>query len=169
MAPTTINSTPMDLDSPEDYHESSDEDFDINAPADSASSSSEDEGTADPNTRPKKRRKIAPSGAEDGKDRDREGEREEYVIDMAELDSGDEATIRRAQKKKEKKKKKKGKAGEGKENEEGEEWEGDSSGGEGGFVRTRGMRAREYVSLHSAVAVEEALARLGSELTRACL
>lgn len=123
----------------DNYRESEDEDFDVNA-APEISSSSEDEITADANTRPKKRRKI--SKDDGGAEGSAKGDGEVYVMDMEELDSGDEATIRRAEKKKAKRKSKgKGKSGVGEE--DGEEWEGESSGGEGGFVRTRGMRAKE--------------------------
>jgi hypothetical protein len=171
--PATVDATlpnvPTNNDLPDDdqYISEEDSDFDIDAPVndddDAAASDSDasveagglDEGIQ----RPSKRRKIEAST-----------ERED-IID-AELDSGDEATIRKAREKRERKKKKQqqkgkkkkkkhknsGKKGSGATGRDGDgsddddddggdfDLDEDDEGGEGGFVRTRGMRMKLLVS-----------------------
>jgi hypothetical protein len=137
--PATAPDVPVEEDS---YHSSSDEDFDANAPQD-GSSSSEDELAADTNKRPKKKRKISKDNTHGG-GAAKGGDGEDYVMDMEDLDSGDEAMIRRGERKMARRKKGRGKGkGKGVEGEDGEDWEGESSGGEGGVVRTRLMRVKE--------------------------
>ncbi|KLJ11816.1 hypothetical protein EMPG_13034 [Blastomyces silverae] len=134
-------------DEEEDYNSEEDSDFDVNAPAED--DVEEEEGEEDVDSiaadggRPSKRRKLSPD-PDDGD-----------VIMDAEFDSGDEVTIRigkekmeKARRKKEGGKKGKVKKGEKKkptDDEEGDDFEiddDDDVGGEGGFVRTRGMRMR---------------------------
>ncbi|KAI9755480.1 MAG: Transcription factor spt20 [Chaenotheca gracillima] len=62
-------------------------------------------------------------------------------IEDAELDSGDEVTIRKYRKAKEKKKRRKGKGGNNGEDED--VTSGSDEGGEGGLIKTRAQRARE--------------------------
>ncbi|OAT12196.1 Swr1p complex component [Blastomyces gilchristii SLH14081] len=130
----------------EDYNSEEDSDFDVNAPAEEDVEEGEGEEDVDGRTadggRPSKRRKLSPD-PDDGD-----------VIMDAEFDSGDEVTIRigkekmeKARRKKEGGKKGKVKKGEKKpsDDEEGDDFEiddDDDVGGEGGFVRTRGMRMR---------------------------
>jgi hypothetical protein len=135
-----------DLDEDDGYRESEDEDFDINADNNMSGEESSDEGQGEvgPNTsgRARKRRKISTEDTVPARHGRGEEDGDDYV---GELDSGDEATIRKAKKKKGGKKgKRKGISGEDGGDSDGEDWEGmESSGGEGGFVRTRAMRAQE--------------------------
>lgn len=141
--PKLDGSALLALDDDEEYNSEEDSDFDINA---AAELDQDDEAVSETETtdRPHKRRKLAPAreGDEDGADDE---------IDGA-LDSGDEATIRKAKEKREKKKRpggKKGRAEEAEEEDEGDEFElddDDEGGGAGGFVRTRAMKMKMYVS-----------------------
>ncbi|KAL4809312.1 bucentaur or craniofacial development-domain-containing protein [Aspergillus unguis] len=103
-----------DIDLDEQYDSADDEDFTLDQAGDEddaeLSSSDEEAGTAEPGA--KKRKKTKTGDPEDNE----------------ELDSGDEAMIRKAEKKKKKK---------GAEDEDDEE-----EGGTGGFVRTRAMKMR---------------------------
>nr|KMM72339.1 SWR1-complex protein 5 [Coccidioides posadasii RMSCC 3488] len=143
--PTPANgtSTPEDgttllsLDDGEQYNSEEDPDFDINAPAEDE----EEEATdAEPDDRPRKRRRLTPTRV-----RDEDGD--EYVVEGA-LDSGDEATIRKAKEKREKRRRK-GKKVAGDQERDGDEDEDDfdfedddEGGGRGGFVRTRAMKMK---------------------------
>ncbi|KAK2749975.1 swr complex subunit [Onygenales sp. PD_40] len=151
----------------EEYNSAEDSDFDINAPvADEEEEGEEDVGVGATGVdevvesdRPRKRRRISVDNAD--------GDDEDVDVDVdvgmdAEFDSGDEATIQtgkekmeKARKRKEKemgKKKggrRKGVRGDG-DMEEGDDFEidddddDDDVGGEGGFVRTRGMKLRMH-------------------------
>ncbi|WEW54630.1 swr complex subunit [Emydomyces testavorans] len=132
------------LDDAEEYNSEEDSDFDINAPVEAEDDDEEPapETEADDH-RPRKRRKLTPTpgGDEDGDD---------YVVDGA-LDSGDEATIRKAKENKERKRRKRARAGGDDEGDEGaeddfeidEDDEGGGGGG-GGFVRTRAMKMKMH-------------------------
>lgn len=118
-------STMRDLDD-EPYDSAEDEDFQVEAHGESDLSSSDAEDEA---AQPaKKKRKT------------------DVKIDGRELDSGDEATIRKA--KERKTKKRKGKKGKGKQapgtddEHDDAEWDEDDEGWTGGFVRTRAMKMR---------------------------
>ncbi|PGG99712.1 hypothetical protein GX51_06164 [Blastomyces parvus] len=147
--PEHIPRTPIgdnDQDQEEDYNSEEDSDFDVSAPAEEDVEVEEDEEDVDSivadGGRPSKRIKLSPD-PDDGD-----------VIMDAGFDSGDEATIKigkakmeKARRKKEGGKKEKAKKGEKKssDDEEGGDFEiddDDDVGGEGGFVRTRGMRMR---------------------------
>ena len=107
----------------ENYHESSDEDFNPTVLAAEASSSSEDEGTTEAdgsNAASRKRKRKAPSPAE--------------------LDSGDEMTIEAVRKRRSKKKKGVADGGD-----DDLILSDDDEGGEGGLIKTRAQRRVEYV------------------------
>lgn len=125
----------------EPYNSEEDSDFDVNAPGDTVmdeqeSASEEDDG--DDNSRPRKKRRLPA-----------EEDAANYV--EGKLDSGDEATITKAKEKMERmrRKKEKGKQGgkNGAADEEDFELDDDEAGGEGGFVRTRAMRMKQYAIL----------------------
>ncbi|KMU82268.1 SWR1-complex protein 5 [Coccidioides immitis H538.4] len=145
--PADGTSTPEDgttllsLDDGEQYNSEEDSDFDINAPAEDEE---EDATDAEPDGRPRKRRRLTPTRV-----RDEDGD--EYVVEGA-LDSGDEATIRKAKEKREKRRRK-GKKVAGDQERDGNEDEDededdfdfeddDEGGGRGGFVRTRAMKMK---------------------------
>lgn len=108
----------------DDYISAEDEDFEVGAAQDDSDLSSDDEA-AEPQ---KKKRKTEPRQAPD----------------IQELDSGDEATIRKVRDKKEKKRKgKKSKGGRARDSDDDGDIDidmDDEEGGTGGFVRTRAMR-----------------------------
>lgn len=107
-------------DAEENYHESSDEDFNPEvARADEVSSSS-DEDEVD-TKKPRKGKRKA--------------------IETEDLDSGDEVTIEAARKRKAKKRKG------GKAQHDEDIIFSDDEGGDGGLIKTRAQRATEYVSL----------------------
>jgi hypothetical protein len=131
----TMADAEVDLDD-EQYDSSDDEDFTLDQAAgedDAELSSSDDEGETATGEPAAKKRKTkaktgdAGAGAED-----------------AELDSGDEAMIRKAEKRK--RKKKAGKKGAA-DDVDDEDFD-DDEGGAGGFVRTRAMKMRMYVVLN---------------------
>lgn len=127
MAPARKEQTPPEVpENDEDYHSSSDEDFNPDdAPAEEELSSSEDE--------------VAPppaKGAQRGRKRKQLEEEEDA------FDSGDEETIR--ERKRAKRRKRKGEVPKGDED-EGVMVFSDDEGGEGGLIRTRAQRMREYV------------------------
>lgn len=115
----------------EAYDSAEDEDFqldDAGGDRDSDVSSSEDEGEEADTTRPAKKRKLDKSPAKRKKGQD--------AGEDAELDSGDEVTIRKAREKKQARK-----AGKGKDDDDDIDFdEEDDEGGQGGFVKTRAMR-----------------------------
>jgi hypothetical protein len=118
------NTLQDDSDDDENYHESSDEDF--NPAADAADASSSEDGEDDvpdapvlnTSTRKRKRKALSP----------------------AELDSGDEKTIEAAQKKRARKNK--GNAA----TEDGDILFSEDEAGEGGLIKTRAQRRVEYVA-----------------------
>lgn len=110
--------TAADLDD-EPYDSAEDEDFSLDAAPDESDLSSEDE--AEP---AKKKRKT-----------DKKAE-----IPEDELDSGDEATIRKAKERKAKKRKGKKAKGKAAEDDEDIDLDDEEDGGTGGFVRTRAMK-----------------------------
>jgi hypothetical protein len=115
MSADPVNS--VDLDD-EAYDSAEDEDFQLDGAQDESDLSSSENETAEP---AKKKRRT-----------DKKAE-----IPEEELDSGDEATIRKAREKR----KKKGKRGKGKQDEDDFDFD-DDEGGPGGFVRTRAMKAQ---------------------------
>jgi hypothetical protein len=131
----------LDIDD-EQYDSADDEDFQIDAAQDDAeiTSSDSDEETAEPaSKRPK-------TGKKEPEQKDKE------------LDSGDEATIKKAKAKKEKKQKGK-KSGKVDEEEDDVDFD-DEEGGPGGFVRTRAMRMQMCVcprSFHVAYTINQCL------------
>lgn len=154
------DSTILNNEEDEQYNSEEDPDFDVDNPTaaageelnEDASGDSEAEseqeadaaGVGEHEARPRKRRKLVDedAGGEQG------GDAEEGFV-MGELESGDEVTIRegkeRMKKKEKTKKKKKGKKPkDGQDEDEGDgfELDDDEAGGEGGFVRTRGMKMR---------------------------
>jgi hypothetical protein len=113
-----------DLDD-EPYDSAEDEDFQLDAAQDESELSSDaDEESAGP---AKKKRKT---------------DKGSNIPEAPELDSGDEATIRKAKERKERRRK--GKKGKGKRAQESDEDidldDDDEEGGTGGFVRTRAMK-----------------------------
>ncbi|EEP78071.1 predicted protein [Uncinocarpus reesii 1704] len=122
------------LDDDEQYNSEEDSDFDVNAPAE-INDGDESASEAEVDNPPRKRRKLTPSpdGEHDG---------DEYVLDGA-LDSGDEATIRKAKEKKERRQRKGKKAADNEIEDDFEAGsEDDEGGGGGGFVRTRAMKMK---------------------------
>ncbi|KAJ6137121.1 hypothetical protein N7471_003607 [Penicillium samsonianum] len=114
----------QDLDE-EAYDSAEDEDFELDAAPDDSDLSSDADEAAEP---AKKKRKT---------------DTQSQIPKDAELDSGDEATIRRAREKKEKKtkgKKPKGKRARDSDEDDGDIDMDDDEGGTGGFVRTRAMK-----------------------------
>lgn len=114
----------QDLDE-EAYDSAEDEDFELDAAPDDSDLSSDADETAEP---AKKKRKTVTQS---------------QLPKDAELDSGDEATIRKAREKKEKKtkgKKTKGKRARDSDEDDGDIDMDDDEGGTGGFVRTRAMK-----------------------------
>ncbi|KAJ5826619.1 Craniofacial development protein 1/Bucentaur [Penicillium robsamsonii] len=114
----------QDLDE-EAYDSAEDEDFELDAAPDDSDLSSD----ADEAGEPAKKKRKTDTKAQIPKD--------------AELDSGDEATIRKAKEKKEKKtkgKKTKGKHARDSDEDDGDIDMDDDEGGTGGFVRTRAMK-----------------------------
>ncbi|KAJ5788849.1 uncharacterized protein N7518_005860 [Penicillium psychrosexuale] len=114
----------LDLDE-EDYDSAEDEDFHLDVAPDDSDLSSDPDEAAEP---AKKKRKT---------------DTQSQIPKDAELDSGDEATIRKAREKKEKKAK--GRKPKGKHPRDSDEDDGDidlddDEGGTGGFVRTRAMK-----------------------------
>lgn len=134
----------------EEYNSEEDEDFDVNAAEDEDVASEDEEGGSDAeredageregDSRPRKRRKVENDVGDEVKVED------DYV--MGELESGDEITIRQGEKMR-KKKTGKGKGKEDEEEDEGDDFaiDEDEAGGKGGFVRTRAMRMKMYVSV----------------------
>ncbi|KAJ5162063.1 hypothetical protein N7492_007455 [Penicillium capsulatum] len=114
-APNAVMATDFD---DEPYDSAEDEDFSLDAAQDDSDASESDEA-AEPAT---KRRKT-----------DKKAE-----IPEDELDSGDEATIRKAKEKKAKRRK--GKKSKGKTEDEDDDIDLDDEEGTGGFVRTRAMK-----------------------------
>ncbi|KAK2813815.1 hypothetical protein FQN50_000216 [Emmonsiellopsis sp. PD_5] len=153
-------------DEPEDedeeaYNSEEDSDFDINAPAADEDDEEEDVGATGAGAdevvesdRPRKRRRIAADDVDGEADADVDVD----VVMDAEFDSGDEATIQTGKEKIEKARKRKEKemgnkggkkrGGRGDDDvDEGDDFEideDDDVGGEGGFVRTRGMKMRMH-------------------------
>lgn len=121
MSADPTNPTVADLDD-EPYDSAEDEDFQLDAAQGESELSSDEEEAAGP---AKKKRKT-----------------EKTEISVEDLDSGDEATIRKARERQNKKRK--GKKGKGKQAEEDEDidLDDDDEGGIGGFVRTRAMKSR---------------------------
>lgn len=121
MSADPTNPTVADLDD-EPYDSAEDEDFQLDAAQDESELSSDEDEAAGP---AKKKRKT-----------------DKAEIPVEELDSGDEAMIRRAREKRNKKRR--GKKGKGKQVEEDEDidLDDDEEGGIGGFVRTRAMKSR---------------------------
>ncbi|KAK2861456.1 hypothetical protein FQN49_004173 [Arthroderma sp. PD_2] len=123
------------------YNSEEDSDFDDNNPAladDQSASEDEEDGKDEARERPRKKRKLSPQRETGDADSD-----EEFA--EPELDSGDEAMIRHAKEKIERRRRKKagdsskdGAAG----SESDFDDDDDDAGGEGGFVRTRGMRMK---------------------------
>lgn len=114
----------QDLDE-EAYDSAEDEDFELDAAPDDSDLSSDADEAAEP---AKKKRKTVTQS---------------QLPKDAELDSGDEATIRKAREKKEKKtkgKKTKGKRARDSDEDDGDIDMDDDEGGTGGFVRTRAMK-----------------------------
>ena len=123
MANTTLPEN-LDLDE-EAYDSAEDEDFQLDAAPDDSDLSSDADEAPEP---AKKKRKT---------------DTQSQILDDAELDSGDEATIRKAREKKEKKtkgKKPKGKHARDSDEDDGDIDLDDDEGGTGGFVRTRAMK-----------------------------
>ncbi|PGG98192.1 hypothetical protein AJ80_09570 [Polytolypa hystricis UAMH7299] len=162
MAPLALSSgDPLPSNIPimeEEYNSEEDSDFDIDAP-DAAEEEGGDESASEAggdNNRPRKRRKVTPIAV---------AEEEDVVIDGdGALDSGDEITIRRGKEKLErvrgKTKKSAKKAGSGsgdEEEEEGDDFvlDDDEGGGEGGFVRTRAMKAKIQEERRPLVSVDD--------------
>jgi hypothetical protein len=119
------NTAPVQDPDEEAYNSAEDEDFQLDvAHDDSDLSSSDADETAEP---AKKRRKT---------------DTKSQIPEDKELDSGDEATIRKAKEKKERKRK--GKKSKGKRARDSDEDDDidldDDEGGTGGFVRTRAMK-----------------------------
>ncbi|KAJ5241553.1 Craniofacial development protein 1/Bucentaur [Penicillium citrinum] len=100
----------------EPYDSAEDEDFQVDAGQDESELSSDEEADAEPAKKKRKTHKKA-NATED-----------------IELDSGDEATIKKAQ---DKRKKRKGKRGK-----DGDDDSDEDEGASGGFVRTRAMKSR---------------------------
>ncbi|KAK2762284.1 swr complex subunit [Arachnomyces sp. PD_36] len=169
MAPSRAESKPLaeantlDPEQDEEYDSEEDSDFDIDAaPAEGAAEEASSDSEPDVDTaeagegvdgeaslRAKKRRKLSAEGPAD-----RGGVDDEDVV-IGDLDSGDEATIRRGKERKKGKanrgKDKKSKKGSGRRQREDDDEDDDQDedfddddegGGEGGFVRTRGMRMK---------------------------
>ncbi|PTU22822.1 hypothetical protein P175DRAFT_0433970 [Aspergillus ochraceoroseus IBT 24754] len=119
----------------EQYDSADDEDFTLDQAAQEdedaelSSSESENEATA---------------GEPDAKRRKTKATTDKIALDGSELDSGDEAMIRKAKEKKQKQKQKhkgKGKGRKGSDEEdEAVDFDDDEEGGAGGFVKTRAMR-----------------------------
>lgn len=121
MSVDPTNPTVADLDD-EPYNSAEDEDFELDAAQDESDLSSEEDESAEP---AKKKRKTG----------------KQTSIPEEELDSGDEATIRKARERRNKKRK--GKKGKGKQAAEEDDLDlDDEEGGTGGFVRTRAMKLR---------------------------
>ncbi|KAJ5819072.1 hypothetical protein N7474_004663 [Penicillium riverlandense] len=123
-ADPAVSAVAPDVDD-EDYVSAEDEDFQLDAEQDvSELSSDADEEAAEP---AKKKRKTG---------------KKAKIDEDQELDSGDEATIRKAKERKERRRK--GKKAKGKRAEESDEdidlEDDDEEGGTGGFVRTRAMK-----------------------------
>jgi len=143
MPPQSAISSALDPevnDDGESYDSAEDEDFQRGTAeqddADLSSSDAEDEPAG---RRPSKRRKLASSVAN----------KIDEPGDSMELDSGDEATIRKARERHERRKRNKnkgnkiGKGGNsGDEEDEDVDFGDDDEGGEGGFVKTRSMRVK---------------------------
>lgn len=120
MSADPTNPTVADLDD-EPYDSAEDEDFQLDAAQDESELSSDEDEAAAP---AKKKRKT-----------------DKAEIPVEDLDSGDEAMIRKAREKRNKKRK--GKKGKGKQVDEDEDIDlDDEEGGAGGFVRTRAMKSR---------------------------
>lgn len=121
MSVDPTNPTVADLDD-EPYNSAEDEDFELDAAQDESELSSEEDESAEP----AKKRKTG----------------KQTSIPEEELDSGDEATIRKARERRNKKRK--GKKGKGKQAAEEDDLDlDDEEGGTGGFVRTRAMKLRK--------------------------
>ncbi|KAK2751078.1 swr complex subunit [Myotisia sp. PD_48] len=131
------------------YESEEDSDFDVNAPA--APGKDLDESDLEPDDldavkRPRKRRKLSLPAAEEEEIEDDEADEH---FSGAELDSGDEVTIQKAKEKIDKRRKRKGKSSKRRTGEEedtsSDDFEldnDDEEGGDGGFVRTRGMKMK---------------------------
>ncbi|KAJ5131397.1 uncharacterized protein N7515_007436 [Penicillium bovifimosum] len=125
MADSTVPAI-QDLDE-EAYDSAEDEDFSLDAAQDDSDLSSDADETGEPAEPAKKKRKTD----------------KKPQIPSAELDSGDEATIRKAKEKKTKKSKgttSKGKRARDSDEDDSDIDMDDDEGGTGGFVRTRAMR-----------------------------
>lgn len=121
MSVDPTNPTVADLDD-EPYNSAEDEDFELDAAQEESELSSEEDESAEP----AKKRKTG----------------KQTSIPEEELDSGDEATIRKARERRNKKRK--GKKGKGKQAAEEDDLDlDDEEGGTGGFVRTRAMKLRK--------------------------
>ena len=121
---SAVQAAAVDLDD-EPYDSAEDEDFQLEGDQDESDLSSEGEGE-----QPAKKKRKSNNKTE---------------IPDEELDSGDEATIRKAREKREKKRK--GKKSKGKQAVEDEIDDlDDEEGGVGGFVRTRAMKKHMYVA-----------------------
>lgn len=120
MSVDPTNPTVADIDD-EPYDSAEDEDFQLDAAQDESELSSDDEAAGPA----KKKRKT-----------------NKAEIPVEDLDSGDEAMIRKARERRSKKRK--GNKGKGKQAEEDEDidLDDDEEGGTGGFVRTRAMKSR---------------------------
>ncbi|KAJ5188078.1 Craniofacial development protein 1/Bucentaur [Penicillium cf. griseofulvum] len=122
----TESNLPVNQDVDEEAYDSAeDEDFELDAAPDDSDLSSDADETAEP---AKKKRKTDPRA---------------QIPEDAELDSGDEATIRKAKEKKERKtkgKKLKGKRARDSDEDDVDLDMDDDEGGTGGFVRTRAMK-----------------------------
>ncbi|KAJ5312009.1 hypothetical protein PENANT_c022G06826 [Penicillium antarcticum] len=118
------NSAPIQDPDDEEYNSAEDEDFQLDVAQDDSDLSSDADETAEP---AKKKRKTTTKS---------------QIPEDKELDSGDEATIRKAKEKKDKKRK--GKKSKGKRARDSDEDDDidldDDEGGSGGFVRTRAMK-----------------------------
>lgn len=130
----------------EPYDSAEDEDFELDATGqdeESSLSSDSDAGGDTGRGQPaKKKRKIGTRGRKDTGDKEDE------------LDSGDEVTIQKAKERKKKRSQKqkgqqaKGKAAAGdyEDDEDDVDFDEEEEGGTGGFVRTRAMKMRTYVT-----------------------
>ncbi|KAJ5259223.1 Craniofacial development protein 1/Bucentaur [Penicillium angulare] len=118
-ADTTLAAA-VDLDD-EPYDSAEDEDFQLEGAQDDSDLTSGDEEEAEPAKKKRKSNKKAEIPQEE------------------DLDSGDEATIRKAREKREKKRKGKKSKGKQADDDDDMEWD-DEEGGTGGFVRTRAMK-----------------------------
>lgn len=123
----------------DDYNSEEDPDFDINKPIDDGSEDSSGDEEDDENTanveRPRKRQRIK--------------EDDDTGVELAEPESGDEAIIQNAMKRKQKEgrrkdsKAKKQKRPKGREDEGASDYSDDDVGGEGGLIKTRAQKLRE--------------------------